>query len=193
MADKYVMRYLPEHNITFIHNPKTAGTSIGTWLDNNFITKRGRKHGHWIEVAEYFPKTVFTFGVVRNPWSRLASWYLYANPAREPFDHWLTQRLQVNESGLSFNPTLTWAKNWYTIATPQADWFGDNINLVLRFENLQEDFEKIKKLLTCNADLPIMNVNDSYDYRTLYTDDLAELVRDIYIKDVIRYDYDFEI
>jgi len=185
------MRYLPEHNITFIHNPKTAGTSISQWLDDNFETKRGRKHGHWEEVNEFFPNTVFSFGVVRNPWARLASWYYFANPAKETFEHWLTQRLQINENGLSFNPTLTWAKNWYTIATPQADWFGDDINLVLRFEQLSQDFEQIKKLLHCDAELCILNANKEYDYRTLYTDDLAELVRDIYIKDVIRYNYEF--
>jgi len=185
------MRYLPDHNITFIHNPKTAGTSISTWLDDNFVTKRGRKHGHWEEVNEYFPDTVFTFGVVRNPWSRLASWYHFANPAKQTFEHWLTQRLSTSEAGLTFNPTLSWARNWYTIATPQSDWFGNNINLVLRFENIQEDFEQIKKILTCNIDLCILNANPQYDYRTLYTDDLAEIVRDIYIKDVIRYNYEF--
>jgi len=38
-----------------------------------------------------------------------------------------------------------------------------------------------------------MNANTAYDYRSLYTDDLAELVRDIYIKDVIRYNYDYEV
>lgn len=185
------MRYLPEHRITFIHNPKTAGTSISTWLDDNFDTKRGRKHGHWEEVNEYFPDTVFTFGVVRNPWSRLASWYYFANPAKETFEHWVMTRLQVNESGLSFNPTLTWARNWYTIATPQADWFGDTLNLTLRFENLQEEFEQVKNLLHCKQDLCILNANPEYDYKTLYTDDMAELVRDIYIKDVIRYNYEF--
>lgn len=185
------MRYLPDHKITFIHNPKTAGTSIGQWLDDNFATKRGRKHGHWEEVEEYFPDTVFTFGVVRNPWSRLASWYHFANPANEKFEYWFTRRLQVNDMGLTFNPTMTWAKNWYTIATPQADWFGDRVNLILKYENLAEEFQQIKKLLTCNAELSILNANPTYDYRTLYTDELAELVRDIYIKDVIRYGYEF--
>lgn len=185
------MRYLPDHRITFIHNPKTAGTSISTWLDDNFVTQRGRKHGHWQEVEEYFPDTVFTFGVVRNPWSRLASWYYFANPAKQTFTDWLFTRLQQQESGLSFNPTLTWAKNWYTLSTPQADWFGDNINLVLRYENLTEEFEQVKNLLQCKQDLCTMNANMEYDYRQLYTDDLAELVRDVYIKDVIRYNYEF--
>lgn len=185
------MRYLPDHKITFIHNPKTAGTSIAKWLDDNFTTKRGRKHGHWLEVEEYFPDTVFTFGVVRNPWSRLASWYHFANPAKQTFRQWLFTRLETHDTGLSFNPTLTWAKNWYNLATPQADWLGDKINLVLRYENLTKDFEQIKNLLHCNENLCKLNANQEYDYRQLYDDELAELVRDLYIKDVIRYNYEF--
>lgn len=184
------MRYLPEHRISFIHNPKTAGTSISTWLDENFATKRGRKHGHHIEIKEYFPDTVFTFGVVRNPWSRLASWYLYANHHNETFEDWFYNRLK-SSSAIGFASNIMWARNWYTIDTPQADWFGDDTNLVLRFENLQDDFEKIKKLLHCSKDLCILNANPTYDYRSIYTDDLAEAVRDIYIKDVIRYNYEF--
>lgn len=185
------MRYLHQHRIAFIHNPKTAGTSISTWLDENFATKRGRKHGHYLEVQEYFPDTVFTFGVVRNPWSRLASWYHFANPANQTFQQWLAERLQRYDVGPSFNPTMTWAKNWYSLATPQADWFGDDTNYVLRFENLAEDFEQIKNILHCTQDLCIINANTAYDYRSLYNDDLAELVRDIYIKDVIKYNYEF--
>lgn len=184
------MRYLPEHRISFIHNPKTAGTSISTWLDENFVTKRGRKHGHHLEVKEYFPDTVFTFGVVRNPWSRLASWYLYANQDRETFEQWFYNRLRSSYN-IGFTSDVIWARNWYRVDTPQADWFGDDINLVLRFENLQEDFEQVKKLLHCDKELCILNSNYKYDYRSMYTDDLAETVREVYIKDVIRYNYEF--
>ncbi len=184
------MRYLPEHQISFIHNPKTAGTSISTWLDDNFTTRRGRKHGHHLEVKEYFPDTVFTFGVVRNPWSRLASWYLYANHDNETLQDWLLSRVAASQS-MTFKPNMLWARNWYTVDTPQADWFGNDVNLVLRFENLAEEFEQIKKILHCTQDLCIINANTAYDYRSMYTDDLAELVRDIYIKDVIKYNYEF--
>lgn len=187
------MRYLPEHRITFIHNPKTAGTSISTWLDDNFKTVVGRKHGSSKEVKEFFPDTVFTFGVVRNPWSRLASWYYFANHHNQTFYDWLLYRIEPRGTGLTFNPEIAWSFNWYNLATPQSDWLGDDINLVLKFENLQEDFAQVKNILTCDAELPIMNNNEAYDYRKLYNNDLVELVRDIYIKDVIRYNYDFEV
>ena len=187
------MRYLPEHKITFIHNPKTAGTSISTWLDDNFKTVKGRKHGHHIEVKEFFADTVFTFGVVRNPWARMVSWYKFANVGNETFQEWMLNRFQKGGLGMSFRPGLSWAGTWYSLATPQADWFGDDTNLILRFEHLQEDFEQVKKVLHCDVDLCILNANPSYDYRTYYNDDLIELVRDVFIKDVIRYNYDYAV
>jgi len=188
------MRYLPDHKITFIHNPKTAGTSISQWLDDNFKTVAGRKHGHHVEVAEFFPDTVFTFGVVRNPWERLASWYMFAGQNSGSFENWLYTRLYNSaDAGLTFNPQIPWSMAWYKLSTPQADWFGDDINLVLRYENLKKDFEKVKNLLHCDAELPIINTSNDYDYKSMYTDDLVELVRDVYIKDVIRYNYEFDI
>lgn len=187
------MRYLPQHNITFIHNPKTAGTSVSQWLDDNFITIRGRKHGNHVEVKEFFPKTVYTFGVVRDPWERMVSWYLFAGKGAGTFEQWLYSRLfHNNNTGLTFNPEIPWSMAWYKLSTPQADWFGDDINCVLRYENLQEEFAEIKKLLTCNKELPIINCNEQYDYRKFYNDDTAELVRDVFIKDVIRYGYEYK-
>ena len=106
MVGKYKMRYLPDYYITFIHNPKTAGTSISQWLDENFKTVEGKKHGHIVEVNTYFPNTTYTFGVVRNPWERLASWYLFANHGNQNFKDWLLKRVSKQASNLSFQPLL---------------------------------------------------------------------------------------
>lgn len=190
------MRYLPDHKITFIHNPKTAGTSISQWLDDNFNTIEGRKHGSWKEVDEFFPKTIFTFGVVRNPWERLASWYMFAGEGN--FEEWLSLRLLYGHNdlpsvGMSFKPSVGWARQWYNLGTPQADWLGDKINYTIRFENLENDFKEIQRILDCNKPLPITNTSRLTDYKDLYTIELAELVKEVYIKDIIRYGYKYDI
>lgn len=192
MTAKYVMRYLPEHDITFIHNPKTAGTSISAWLDSNFKTVSGRKHGHCIEVEEFFPKTRLTFGVVRNPWARMVSWYKFANHGNETFENWMLARFHIHQTGLTFHPQVSWALPWYTLGTPQADWFDDN-TLILKYENLHNDFKRIKKILRCEQELCILNKNETYDYKDYYNDDLIELVHHVFIKDIIRYNYTYEI
>jgi len=182
------MRYLPEQKVTFIHNPKTAGTSISAWLDQNFVTKQGRKHGNYLEVEEFFPNTQTTFGVVRNPWARLVSWYNFANNTNEHFAHWLVNRLNTQQP--AFHSNLMWARQWYTLGTPQHQWLGSHCK-ILKYETLLDDFDYIQNLLGCNKPLPMLNCNEQVDYRTYYTDDLAEFVRDVFLKDVIEYDYEF--
>lgn len=187
------MRYLPDHKITFIHNPKTAGTSISQWLDENFKTIEGRKHGGWKEVDEFFPNTIFTFGVVRNPWARMASWYKFVGSGS--FESWIVDRFVYGDAGtsmgLTFKPQLAWARQWYNLGTPQADWLGDKINYTLRFETLQEDFVEIQKILDCKKPLPMLNCTEQYDYRELYNEDTKEIVKDYFMKDIIRYNYAF--
>lgn len=190
MAGKYCMRYLPEHYTTFIHNPKTAGTSISQWLDANFKTVEGKKHGHIVEVNTYFPNTTYTFGVVRNPWERLASWYLFANHGNQNFKDWLLKRVTKNASNLSFQPFLLWARAWYSLDTPQHDWFG-TYTKILRFENLQEDFTQIQDKLDCHIPLPTTNKNVEYNYKDLYTQELIDFVRDIYFRDILEYGYKY--
>ena len=185
------MRYLPDHKITFIHNPKTAGTSISNWLDQNFKTIKGRKHGNHNEVWEFFPKTGFTFGVVRNPWERMASWYYML---REPcsFEDFLYTRINNKISvGLTFQPRVLWARNWYNLGTTQYEWFGESTNFILKFESLENDFKIIQEKLNCYSPLPKLNKSIDFDYRTMYTDDTAEYIHDVFLKDIINYDYNF--
>lgn len=187
------MRYLPEHSITFIHNPKTAGTSISQWLDDNFKTVAGRKHGNYEEVQTYFPNTVYTFGVVRNPWSRLVSWYKFRGQGAGTFEEWFWDRYSAAQhNALGFNSNLIWARNWYTLITPQCNWFDDE-TVVLKFEELETDFGIIQEKLQCKLDLPNTNNTPVDDYTQYYNRDLAETVRDIYLDDVIKFGYEFGI
>lgn len=185
------MRYLPDHKITFIHNPKTAGTSISQWLDENFITLQGRKHGHIKEVEEYFPDTEFTFGVVRNPWSRLVSWYKFAGHGSGSFESWFLNRLDTHQT-LGFSNDIMWARQWYKLTTLQSDWFG-NDTYVIRFEQINDDFKKIQIMLDCDRPLTVTNATNKDDYVDYYNQDLVDLVRDIYLKDIIKFGYEFGI
>jgi|TARA_R110001592_G_scaffold276028_2_gene543134 hypothetical protein len=182
------MRYLPEHTLAFIHNPKAAGTSISTWLDDHFKTIAGRKHGHMTEVKEFFPKTNYTFGVIRNPWERLASWYLYSNNQHINFKTWVLERTSKYTSNLSFQPHLLWSRPWYSLDTAQHSWFGTHTH-ILRYETLEDDFYHIQDKLDCYKPLPKLNSNRVYNYKDLYTTELVDYVRDIYMKDLIEYQY----
>jgi len=186
------MIYLPEHKIVFIHNPKTGGTSIANWLTKNFKTVRGRLHGNHLEAQHFFPNAELYFGVVRDPWSRLVSWYKHANDIRTiSFKDWLLKNAFSYQPTLSFQNNLMWARNWYTLITPQSNWFNNNTK-ILRFESLNNDFEYIQDLLGCNKSLPVLNSTQQSNIN-YYDAELIELVRDIYLEDVIKYNYEYTI
>ena len=186
------MIYLPKHKIVFIHNPKTGGTSIANWLTNNFETVRGRLHGNHLEAQHFFPDATIHFGVVRDPWSRLVSWYKHANDTRTiSFKDWLLRNAFAHQPALSFQSNLMWARNWYTLTTTQTEWFNNNTK-ILRFETLDKDFEYIQDLLGCNIPLPVLNSTTKTDLN-YYDAELAELVRDIYLEDVIKYNYEYKV
>lgn len=185
------MRHLPEYGITFIHNPKTAGTSISSWLDYNFKTVKGRRHGNHEEVWEFFPKTKWCFGVVRNPWARMVSWF---NMLREPgtFEDFLLTRLyQPTSISLTFKPRISWAGQWYSLATPQYEWFGNSTNYIIKFEELNEQFSYLQKVLDCYEPMPMLNKSIDVDYKSMYNDLTAELVHDVFLKDIIEYNYEY--
>jgi hypothetical protein len=92
---------------------------------------------------------------------------------------------------LSFQPRINWAGVWYNITTPQYEWFGESTNYIFKYEELDEQFEYLQSVLDCKAPLPHSNKSVDFDYRTMYNDDTAELVRDIFLKDVIEYRYEF--
>ncbi len=185
------MRYLPEQRITFIHNPKTAGTSVSTWTVKNFKTIQRSNHVNHSEVYDFFPNTGFTFGVVRNPWERMASWFHMLQESCT-FDDFLYSRINNQISvGLTFQPKVLWARNWYNLGTCQYEWFGESTDYILRFESLENDFKIIQEKLNCYQPLPVENKGIDFDYRTMYNDSTAEYIHDVFLKDIIEYDYKF--
>ena len=63
--------------------------------------------------------------------------------------------------------------------------------LTLSYENLDNDFKEIQRILDCNKPLPMLNTSSLTNYKDMYTIETAELVKDVYAKDVIRYGYKF--
>ena len=82
-------------------------------------------------------------------------------------------------------------KAMYNLGTPQADWLGDSINLTLRYESLEKDFKEVQRILDCKQPLPVLNTSDLTNYKDMYTIETVELVKQFYMKDIIRYGYEF--
>ena len=132
----------------------------------------------------------YKFTIVRNPWARAYSWY--RNVLIDPV-HSKNFLIKEDESFHSFlkrhagkgylSPQLYWLKNF----NGELDF-----DYIARFENLHHDFINIcNQLHTSELELPHKLKSNLSDYRDFYSDELIDLVSDIYAEEIDLFEYTF--
>ena len=164
-----------EHKCIFIHIPKTAGESIEIALSGKTFNQPGKEYDghpekHWSakKIKQVYPKefaNYFKFSIVRNPWDRFLSWVYYLNRKYDrntsTFREYMYQDLK--------NDYIIYRSNTYNMLFIGGELAVD---LVLRFENLANDFLKLEKILEGSSlTLPHSNISkrdlhysEEYDY-----------------------------
>jgi len=179
----------------FIHITKTGGTSV---VD---ITGRAfRKHFTVREFIKYKGKKnwdrVFKFTVVRNPWDKVVSQYKFRTK---------TNRSKMKENPISF-------KNWVIkvfrendkyyygtrplIFAPQTYWLRDhtdeiNLDYIIRFENLYEEFKEVAEIIGVDPELPHLNATKKSNYQDFYDTETKQIVADWFEDDIANFGYTF--
>jgi hypothetical protein len=192
----------------FVHIPKTAGNSIQSILrdysEDELVALRDEQDG--IErfglrnskykikkhstLAEY--KTalgevqfgdLYKFTCVRNPWDRMVS--LYFTPTQD-IGAWDRKKFRkVISKALPVADYLRLDKG-------EKDPF-DNVDYVMRFENLADDFRTLCGTLGISPTaLPQYNRSSREHYSKYYDDELRELVRARFAAEIERFGYIFE-
>lgn len=184
-----------KRNFIFIHIGKTAGTSITKIIGEPF-----QKHNTAKEVIKIIGREKwdnnYKFTVVRNPWDKVFSWYKY--------------RTQLNQSNMKTNPisfadwvACTYGENkdpyyYYRpkIFLPQVEWLkNDNgeidMDKIIRFENLKEDFEIVANEVGVVSDLPHINKTKRTDYREFYDEATKEIIEQWFYEDIKLFNYKF--
>ena len=192
----------------FVHVPRTGGNSIQSVLkdysEDEIVALRGEQDG--IErfglrnprykikkhstLAEYRDalgeeqfRNLYKFTCVRNPWDRMISYYF--RPTRR---------------------TTKWDKKEFkkiiSKAIPLVDYLrlekGDkdpfsNVDCIMRFENLAEDFHSVCAILDIPAaSLPKYNRSSRENYSKYYDDQLRELVQERFAAEINRFGYTFD-
>ena len=160
--------YLKNKNITFVHSPKCAGSSIYRWLINNrFCNSASRnKHKKKFQFVEELKldspaKDIFYFSVVRNPFDKIVSWYEY-----------LKKSGGAGGEALQDNFECWFWKHGEKRVDTIFDWV-DKTDCILRYERLNEDFKIIQHKLNCYQPLPKYNVSRQCksNYQDYYTND----------------------
>lgn len=189
-----------KYKTLFIRIPKTASTSIITALEmehNDHIT--------WIESFENNKDYLhyIKFAVVRNPWDRFVSEYFFIKMVINCYHDSIHNGKSINPlynrlENLSFkdfvldfynNPTFYCDYSHYT---PQYKFICDDnmnvmVDLILRYENLEEDIKKIDRDIV----LPKINVSEHLPYRYYYDNETKIIIGEIYKKDIEIFGYEY--
>lgn len=123
-----------------------------------------------------------TFTIVRNPWDRMVSGFLYYK-----------RKNRFRNENITFEQFIR-SKNWYSLGTSQARFFPTRyMDHVLRFENLDNDFKIIQNYFGVYEGLSKQNVGGRDDsYQDYYTPDLIDIVAQRHYKDIQRFGYTFD-
>ena len=190
----------------FIHIPKNAGQSVRDALSLQAdVSLSDPYHYRYVDIADRVGRHLNFFTVVRNPWSRTASRYHFARqnaaiwPADDPRRMFITQAsfadfirehriLPIPE-----HPGQPWMgplSSWFN----QLEWIRDESGTVacqcLSMEHLDED---LSAYLGRPIGLRRRNVTqEKYDYRSMYTEELVDIVARLFQADIEHFGFEFE-
>ena len=187
-----------EHKFIFLHFPKTGGTSIEFFFSGKVeprpkhLDAAGWEINAPSEWAQYFK-----FTVIRNPWDRAVSqWCFQKQRAGNAYKKTFKQFVRV-PTGIPLQPHL-----WF-LSPPRyrekdqiISYVESNIDFILRYENLQDDFNKLcDRLSIPRATLPrkysSSSVRQNKPYQDYYDEQTQELIARIYDLDINYFNYEF--
>jgi len=183
----------------FVHINKTAGTSMEKALSNYGVRKlevkndlkieltyKQSQHFNTDEYKEYLGgdyNNYYKFSVVRNPFDRVVSYY-FGGAVQNGlgFKEWVADRYQ----GKNY-------KDYIRMYSDFTHWFEEkDMNFILRFEKLADDFDSLKKILNLDCNLGWKNVNKSRShYRDYYDEETKGIIENHFSKELETFDYKY--
>lgn len=178
--------------VLFVHIPKTAGSSISKILNDNSLDNWKREYPRhhdpyfYLKDNNTIDEKVFSFSVVRNPYTRTYSCYKQFNKANRTDISFITYLNNILEKKISAHtPLLHLPQSFYLLGQ------GNKIQVtkLYKFENLKELEQDL------NWKIDSYNVGDYTKdmYRDAYTDIAIDIVEKLYVLDfsVFGYSMDF--
>ena len=190
-----------EYKFIGVHIPKTAGTSIINALEEYMekIPKKyipghvyyRKEHDHsglydhaslqeiYLELKKEKFSEYYKFSVVRNPWDRLASWYIHhhhqhpgfikRNLSPEKFKLFVMSIPNIIENKLDPLQDLRYRDfkrdidDFIAIFRPQHDWLSVNgemcMDKIIKVENLNEEFYQLPFVIEINEKIKEENMS----------------------------------
>jgi len=181
-----------EHKFIFIHIAKTAGQSMVRGVFMEEIVDAVNSPGLDAPIDDEKWKDYFKFTFVRNPWDRMVSAYNYqigGVPKGNSFSDWL-HNFAWDERGNPINKH--WLEQHLHVKRDGPMW----VDFVGRFENLEEDWKKVCRIIGKEWELPHKNYNRgkprNMSYIDYYDEDTKWIVAKKFRKDIELFGYTFE-
>lgn len=204
-----------KYKCIFIHINKCAGTSI-----DRIFNGKNCGHNTALKYKKHFPnefESYFKFSFVRNPWSKMTSFYHYhvirgwdlnwdwdRNNYPNFKDFIKTIYSYSREKKVSIFSKKTASKNCHLNdsrnfrISNSIDWLQDEhenilVDFIGKVENLDHDFAKVcKKINMPIPQIPHNNKSKHKHYSEYYDNETQEIVAHHFAKDIEYFGYKFE-
>lgn len=207
--------HFPENKVTFIHIPKTAGSSFEQWIrDNNIVHHRQQKHCTLQDAKNIWSNLGYTFCFVRNPYARMVSMFHFIGQRA-------IERIEMRKQGQRTKKSTNQQddiliaeyynkgfENWleehsqdiknpfdlgiwmYERKTPQVFWIDETVTW-FKAEELSLKFKNLQEIFNINVPLPHTNKTSHKHYREYYNDNTKQIIEKLFKDDLNRFNYDY--
>lgn len=165
-------------NYIFCHIPKNAGTSIIRYIEHNM--------GH--DIVDKSKTNLLVCCFVRSPYDRVLSSFFFLR--KSAGDNDLDFKKYVGDSSLGdfIKTKLLYASQNQTHFRPQSYWIPNGADFIGRYENLQQDFDKMMDIINLpRQTLPVTNKSQKENYSL--SQEEKEIIYQIYKEDFERFGY----
>jgi hypothetical protein len=199
----YSFKPFIDRRCIFVHIPKCAGVSVARSLFGNLAGGHTTMRTYEIAFTPEEFATFFKFTIVRNPWDRVLSAFLFLKKGgmNEADRAWAEKHLSRFHD---FNGFVRYGLTSREVrlgthfrqqcdficidrAEPAVDFIGF-------YENLGADFDYISQRLNLRASLLSANKNESRtrDYQSYYSEETRSIVAKVYADDIRLLGYTFD-
>lgn len=211
-----------EPEVVFVWIPKAAGSSMARWLRKNhgltaahnigrlalesfpeYPAHRGITLGHQnvdslVTMGLLRAETLnaaFSFAIVRNPYTRLASLWRYLIklrdfPASKSFDDFVHAIAREKPRPGAYNACGLSMASPMSAFTTQYSWSGPQ--QIFHFEQLEQVVSELQNTLGIAADFPQMNVGEKIAGPIPLSGKTVSTIQRFYERDFHAFDYDTE-